>query len=133
MKDKELFQKAVAAKAHAYVPYSNFRVGAALLTKDGKIFTGCNVECASYGGTNCAERTAIFKAISEGSREFESIAIDSDNDSYTFPCGICRQVIYEFGKDIKIIVGTYKGDIQVYSIEELLPKGFSGLDLIDNK
>ncbi|QXM05703.1 cytidine deaminase [Crassaminicella indica] len=129
MLERELFQKAVQAKENAYAPYSNFKVGAALLTKDGKIYTGCNVECASFGGTNCAERTAIFKAISEGSKDFEAIAIASDNDTFTFPCGICRQVIFEFGKDIKIIVGDKDGKIKVVPIKELLPHGFSGQDL----
>ncbi|QZY56557.1 cytidine deaminase [Crassaminicella profunda] len=129
MSEKELFERAVKAKEYAYVPYSNFRVGAAVLTKDGKIYTGCNVECASFGGTNCAERTAIFKAISEGNRDFEAIAIASDNGAFTFPCGICRQVIFEFGKDIKIIVGDGYGKIKVIPIEELLPYGFSGEDL----
>lgn len=129
MTNSKLYEKAVEAKKYAYVPYSNFRVGAAVLTKDGKVYTGCNIECASYGGTNCAERTAIFKAVSEGNREFEAIAIASDNNTYTFPCGICRQVIFEFGKKIKIIVGKQNGEIKVFSIEELLPYGFSKEDL----
>ncbi|TCO80034.1 cytidine deaminase [Marinisporobacter balticus] len=129
MTDKELFQKAVEAKEYAYAPYSKFRVGAAALTKDGQIYAGCNIECASFGGTNCAERTAIFKAISEGNKEFEAIAIASDNNTFTFPCGICRQVIFEFGKKIKIIVGKPDGEIKVVSIDELLPHGFSGEDM----
>ncbi|AOT72955.1 cytidine deaminase [Geosporobacter ferrireducens] len=122
-------QQARKAMEYAYVPYSKFRVGAALLTTDGKVYTGCNIECASFGGTNCAERTALFKAISEGHRSFEAIAVVSDNDEYTFPCGICRQVIVEFGKDIKIIVGTSDGKIETFTIEELLPHYFSGIDL----
>ncbi|KXG75881.1 cytidine deaminase [Thermotalea metallivorans] len=129
MNEKELLQKAEAAKEMAYVPYSRFPVGAALLTKSGRVFTGCNIECASYGGTNCAERTALFKAISEGEREIEAIAVVSDNENYTFPCGICRQVILEFGKDIKIILGNKNGEIKVFTIEELLPNCFSGADL----
>lgn len=129
MNEKELLQKAEAAKKMAYVPYSRFPVGAALLTKSGRVFTGCNIECASYGGTNCAERTALFKAISEGEREIEAIAVVSDNESYTFPCGICRQVILEFGRDIKIILGNKNGEIKVFTIEELLPNCFSGADL----
>jgi cytidine deaminase len=129
LSEKELFQEAVKAKEYAYAPYSKFRVGAALLAKNGKVYTGCNVECASFGGTNCAERTAIFKAISEGNRDFEAIAIASDNGMFTFPCGICRQVIFEFGKDIKIIVGDEDGKIKIVPIKELLPYGFSGEDL----
>lgn len=129
MNEKELLQKAEAAKKMAYVPYSRFPVGAALLTKSGRVFTGCNIECASYSGTNCAERTALFKAISEGEREIEAIAVVSDNESYTFPCGICRQVILEFGRDIKIILGNKNGEIKVFTIEELLPNCFSGADL----
>ncbi|MDF2548161.1 cytidine deaminase [Anaerosolibacter sp.] len=129
MNEKELLQKAVEAKEKAYVPYSKFPVGAALLTKNGKVFTGCNIECASFGGTNCAERTALFKAISEGEKEIEAIAVVSDNEDYTFPCGICRQVILEFGRDIKIILGNKEGAIQIFTIEDLLPKSFSGIDL----
>jgi cytidine deaminase len=127
--ERELLKKAFEAKEYAYAPYSNFRVGAAVLTKSGKIFTGCNIECASYGGTNCAERTALFKAISEGERQFKAIAIISDKDDNTFPCGICRQVILEFGRDIQIITGTLGGKIKKISIEELLPHSFSGVDL----
>jgi cytidine deaminase len=126
---KELFQRAIEAKKYAYVPYSNFRVGAAVLTRDGHVFTGCNIECASYGGTNCAERTALFKAISEGYKEIEAIAIASDSNHYTFPCGICRQVILEFGKNIKIIVGNEEKEIKRFTIEELLPYSFSQEDL----
>ncbi len=129
MNEKELLQKAIEAKENAYVPYSKFPVGAALLTKSGKVFTGCNIECASFGGTNCAERTALYKAISEGYKDIEAIAVVSDNEDYTFPCGICRQVILEFGRDIKIILGNKDGEIQIYTIEDLLPKSFSGADL----
>ncbi|OPJ56996.1 cytidine deaminase [Alkalithermobacter paradoxus] len=125
----KLLEIAEKAKENAYVPYSKFHVGAALLTKSGKIYTGCNVECASYGGTNCAERTAIFKAVSEGDKEFEAIAISSDNPGETYPCGICRQVILEFGRDIKVIVGESKGKHTVFTIDDLLPKCFSGVDL----
>lgn len=126
---KELFEKAEEAKNNAYVPYSKFRVGAALLTKTGKVFKGCNVECASFGGTNCAERTAIFKAVSEGETEFEAIAITSDLKEETFPCGICRQVIREFGKNIKIILRTKDKEIKIYELEELLPYSFGSEDL----
>jgi cytidine deaminase len=129
LNEKELLKKAVEAKEKAYVPYSKFPVGAALLTKTGKVFTGCNIECASFGGTNCAERTALFKAISEGEKEIEAIAVVSDNEDYTFPCGICRQVILEFGRDIKIILGNKEGVIQTFTIEDLLTKSFSSIDL----
>lgn len=126
----KLLEMAEEAKEKAYVPYSNFKVGAALLTKSQKIYTGCNVEVASYGATNCAERTAIFKAVSEGEREFEAIAIASSNEDETFPCGICRQVIVEFGKDIKIILGnSKKGVVKVYDINELLPHSFTKDDM----
>jgi len=126
---KALLEKAIEAKNHAYVPYSKFRVGAAVLTRDKKIFTGCNIECASYGGTNCAERTALFKAISEGSKDIEAIAVVSDRNEYIYPCGICRQVIMEFGRNIKIIAGKPDGSIKVQEITELLPNSFSGSDM----
>ncbi|WFD11610.1 cytidine deaminase [Tepidibacter hydrothermalis] len=129
MDNKELLKIAEKAKENAYVPYSKFHVGAALLTKSGKVFTGCNVECASYGGTNCAERTAIFKAVSEGEKEFEKIAITSDNAGETYPCGICRQVILEFGRDIKVVLGESEGEHREMSIQELIPHGFTGADL----
>lgn len=129
MDANELLERALEAKEYAYVPYSKFKVGAAVLTKSGKIFTGCNIECASYGGTNCAERTALFKAISEGEREIKAIAVVSDNEGDTFPCGICRQVILEFGRDIQIIVGKPHQEVKIFSIQELLPNSFSGDDL----
>ncbi len=125
----ELLKEAIEARKNAYIPYSKFPVGAALLTKAGRVYRGCNIECASYGGTNCAERTAIFKAVSEGEREFEAIAVAGDLSTYTFPCGICRQVIVEYGKDIKIIVGKSEEDYKVYTIDELLPHSFSPEDL----
>lgn len=129
MTDKELVKKAIEAKQNAYVPYSKFPVGAALLTKEGKVYTGCNIECASYGGTNCAERTAIFKAVSEGDRNIEAIAVVSDLDDYTYPCGICRQVIVEFGKGIKMIIAKSEDDFRVHTISDLLPNSFSPEDL----
>ncbi|SDK38437.1 cytidine deaminase [Natronincola ferrireducens] len=133
MEYKELIKKAREAQKKAYVPYSNFPVGAALLTKSGRVYTGCNVECASYGGTNCAERTAIFKAVSEGDREIQAIAVVGAENEYTFPCGICRQVIVEYGKNIKLIIGKTEEDYQVFTIEELLPKSFSPEDLQTSK
>lgn len=130
MDNKELLIMAEEAKENAYVPYSDFKVGAALLTKKGKVYTGCNVEIASFGATNCAERTAIFKAISEGEKDFDKIAIASSNDEETFPCGICRQVMVEFGNDIKIILGNSKKNIiKEYTIEQLLPHSFTSSDM----
>lgn len=136
MNNKDLLRLAEKAKENAYVPYSNFKVGAALLTKDNKVYTGCNVECASLGGTNCAERTAIFKAISEGSRDIEAIAIASSNspkNEPTYPCGICRQVIIEFGPEIRIITGYSEGEIYECKIKDLIPHYFSGSDFLENK
>jgi cytidine deaminase len=124
----KLIEKAYEAMEYAYAPYSNFKVGAALLTESGLVFTGCNVEIASFGATNCAERTAIFKAISEGEKSFKAIAVVSSSRDFTYPCGICRQVIVEFAKNIDIIVA--KGyDYEVYKIETLLPKSFTQIDI----
>ena len=131
MEYKKLIQSALEAREKAYCPYSNFKVGAAILFEDGKIYTGSNVENASFGATNCAERTAIFKAISEGDREFEAIAIASSNSEKnepTYPCGICRQVIIEFGPEIRIITGYSEGEIYEGKIKELIPFYFSGSD-----
>ena len=96
METEELIKAAMEAKEHAYAPYSHFRVGAALLTKSGKVYQGCNIENAGYSPTNCAERTAFFKAVYEGEREFAAIAINGDGDDYLYPCGVCRQVMAEF-------------------------------------
>lgn len=128
MNYKELVEKAYEAMEFAYTPYSNFNVGAALLTKSGKVYTGCNVEFASLGATNCAERTAIFKAVSEGEKEYVAIAVVSSSKDFTYPCGICRQVIVEFGKDIDIIVAK-DYDYEVYKIDDLLPHSFTGIDI----
>lgn len=128
MNYQSLIEKAYEAMNYSYSPYSNFKVGAALLTKSGKVYTGCNVESASLGATNCAERTAIYKAISEGEREFSAVAIVSSSHDLTFPCGICRQVIVEFGKDIDIIVAK-EYDYEVYKIDDLLPRSFTQIDL----
>jgi cytidine deaminase len=125
----ELISIAMKAKENAYVPYSNFRVGAALLTKDGRIYTGCNVENASFGATNCAERTAIFKAVSEGNRDFEAIAVNADMEQLTYPCGICRQVMVEFSKDLKLYISNKHGDYKEYTLNELLPGAFTGEDM----
>lgn len=125
---KELVEKAYEAMSFSYSPYSNFKVGAALLTASDEVYTGCNVENASFGATNCAERTAIFKAISEGVKDFKAIAIVSSSRDLTYPCGICRQVIVEFSKDIDIILAK-DYDYEVFKIEELLPKSFTQIDL----
>lgn len=130
---EELLSKAKQAKEMAYVPYSNFPVGAALLTEEGKIYTGCNIENATYGATNCAERTAFFKGVSEGKRDFIALAIVSDHPGFTFPCGICRQVIYEFAKNIQIIFQNAKGEILTLSTKDLLPYPFSEDDLAKTK
>ncbi|WP_409303387.1 cytidine deaminase [Peribacillus sp. SCS-155] len=125
-----LIAEAKEAMKKAYVPYSKFLVGAALLTKDGKIFRGCNIENASYGLTNCAERTAIFKAVSEGFHEFEAIAVVGDTDGPVSPCGACRQVIAEFAApDTKIYLSNLHGDVQDTTIDELLPGFFKADDM----
>ncbi|MGM0378575.1 MAG: cytidine deaminase [Bacillota bacterium] len=131
MNNKKLMEMAKKAKENAYVPYSDFKVGAALLTKSGKVYTGCNVEIASIGATNCAERTAIFKAVSEGQREFEKIAVTGDAKE-TYPCGICRQVIVEFGIDIEVIIEK-DSKLKVFKIDDLLPHSFTGKDLDEVK
>lgn len=129
MTREELIKNAFRVREQAYVPYSHFKVGAALMTKTGKVFTGCNVESASYGGTNCAERTALFKAVSEGERQFVAIAVVGDPANYTFPCGICRQVLVEFGTELEVIVARTETDYKVFSLNELLPHSFTPKDL----
>ncbi len=122
--NKELYEIAANAKENAYAPYSGFKVGAAVLTAEGIVYTGCNVENSSYPATICAERTAITKAISEGSRNIIKIAIASDGKEYTYPCGVCRQVISELMPDGEIIIGN-GSDIKVYKASELLPHAFT--------
>ena len=124
MTDKELLEIARKAMENAYVPYSNFKVGAALLCKDGTVFTGCNIENSSYGAANCAERTAIFKAVSEGHRDFTAIAIVSSGGGETYPCGICRQVMGEFSPGIHIILERENGEPVTYLFNEIMPKIF---------
>ncbi|MBK5253519.1 MAG: cytidine deaminase [Peptostreptococcaceae bacterium] len=123
MENKELYKIAKEAIKNSYAPFSNFRVGAALLTKDGKIFTGVNVENSSYGATICAERTACVKAVSEGYREYEKIAIVS-SEGTAFPCGICRQFLYEFAPKLLVITGNDEDNLVTKSLDELLPEGF---------
>ena len=120
---RKLFELATEVRKNAYAPFSKFHVGAALLTSDGKIYTGVNVENSSYGATICAERTAFVKAISEGEREFVALAI-SAGETEALPCGICRQFIYEFAPEIAIITGTDKDNINIRVLEDLLPMGF---------
>lgn len=132
MENRDIIKKALEAKKYSYTPYSNFNVGAAVLTTDGKVYTGCNIEIASYSPTICAERTAIFKAISEGSREIKKIVVVGDANP-TFPCGVCRQVIREFGKDAQIIIANNPDDYKIYTIDELLPHSFGPEDLEINK
>ncbi len=127
---EKLVEEAYEAKKNAYVPYSGFSVGAALLAADGEIYRGCNIENAAYTPTNCAERTAFFKAVSEGKRDFLAIAVAGDTGDYLFPCGVCRQVMMEFcKKDFKIIVAKGKNDYKSFSLEELFPGSFSAEDL----
>lgn len=126
---KYLAQKAIDAKKFAMPTYSNFRVGAALLTEDDKVYTGCNIESSSYSLTICAERTAIFKAISEGERRFKAIAIAGDADDYISPCGACRQVISDLCGDINVIMLNSKGEQKIEKISALLPYAFSDKDL----
>ena len=132
MEPKELIARAIAAMDRAYVPYSGYRVGAALLCAGGKVYEGCNIENGSYGATNCAERTAFFKAVSEGERTFTAIAIaggtvGEDPVEYAYPCGICRQVMQEFcTDDFVIYVVKNEQDYQSYTLKELLPYGFGG-------
>lgn len=121
---------ALEARMRAYVPYSGFHVGAAVMTASGKVYAGCNIENASYTPTICAERTAIFKAISEGETVFSMLAIASDSDKNTFPCGVCRQVLAEFCKnDMPIACANKTGEYQLFSLQQLLPQAFTKEDL----
>jgi len=130
--NKDLVKEAMEARKMAYTPYSHYKVGAALLTSDGMVIRGCNIENAAYGPTNCAERTAFFKAVSEGIYNFEAIAIVGGNEceteefsGFAFPCGVCRQVMKEFcSDDFKIIIARSLTEIKEYTLGELLPEGF---------
>ena len=125
MTNQELIEIARQVREHAHAPYSKFKVGAALESADGRVFTGCNVENSSYGLSMCAERVAIFKAISEGLRDFNRIAVIADTPSPVRPCGACRQVISDlFPKDAEVILSNLQGDIEVTKISELLPAPF---------
>lgn len=133
---RRLINIAIEQLKFSYVPYSGFRVGAALMTKSGKIYGGCNIENASYTPTNCAERTAFFKAVSEGEREFQAICVVGGKDGiltrYAPPCGVCRQVMMEFcdPETFQIILATGEEHYDVFTLQELLPQGFGPLDLM---
>ena len=130
-----LIPRAWEAAQNAYVPYSGFRVGAALLTKEGKIYPGCNIENSAYGPTNCAERTAVFSAVAQGDRDFAAIAVvgrfadgsPAGGDGFAYPCGVCRQVMAEFCDpgDFQVICAKNETDFRVYTLQELFPEGFS--------
>lgn len=122
--DRELIEAAMEVRENAYAPFSEFRVGAALETDDGEVITGCNVESASYGLTVCAERVAIWKAISQGKRKIKHIAVVADTEELTPPCGVCRQIIWEFGGDIPVILANLKGKTEVLQMKDLLPRAF---------
>ena len=128
---KELVRQAFLAQQQAYAPYSEFLVGAALLTEDGKIYQGCNIENAAYSPGNCAERTAVFKAVSEGKKDFLAIAVVGDREEPLTPCGVCRQVLTEFvdGSMFEVIMEDGAGGIKVMKLEELFPASFSPKDL----
>ncbi|MGE5607077.1 MAG: cytidine deaminase [Bacteroidota bacterium] len=123
--DAELIQKALQAREAAYAPYSRYKVGAALLGKSGRIYTGCNVENASYGATICAERAAAVKAVSEGELQFEALAVAVDGDEPSSPCGICRQFLAEFGTGLRLILVNLKGARVDSTLEEYLPEAFT--------
>ena len=126
---KRLVKDAIAAKKRAYAPYSRFRVGAALLSTSGRIYAGCNVEISTYALTICAERTAIFKAISEGDRNFKAIAVVSDDPGYTPPCGACRQVLMDLAGNIDFLMINGKGDVKLLKMKKLLPHAFGQKNL----
>ena len=135
MQNELLIRAAFAARENAYTPYSHFKVGAALLAESGRVYTGCNIENAAYTPSNCAERTALFKAVSEGERHFEAIAIVAGKEGCTDfpttgPCGVCRQALYEFGgKKLRVILAKSETDYQEMTLGDLLPYGFGPQDL----
>lgn len=125
MEDQELLSMALKAKEMAYAPYSGYKVGAALVTESGKVYTGVNVENASLGATNCAERTAVFEAVSGGEQKIVAIAVAADGNTIPYPCGICRQVLAEFGDPgMRIICGNSSGKFMIHTLEKLLPHAF---------
>ena len=122
--EKELIDAAATVRENAFAPYSGFRVGSALETEDGELVVGCNVESASYGLTICAERAAIFTAVANGQKRIKQIAVVTDTDELTAPCGACRQIIWEFGGDIPVIMSNLKGKTETVHMKDLLPKAF---------
>ena len=124
MEKKKLIDAATAVRINAYAPFSSFKVGSAIETDDGAIIDGCNVESASYGLTVCAERVAIWKAISQGKRKIKHVAVVADTEELTPPCGVCRQIIWEFGGDIPVTMANLKGKVETVQMKELLPRAF---------
>ncbi len=129
MDAENLIKLATEARENAYAPYSRFKVGAALLALNGRVFTGCNVENATYGLTVCAERVALWKAVSEGEREFVAVAVVADGERPPSPCGACRQLLWEFCDDIEVITANLRGGRQSYHLSELLPYPFDRTSL----
>ncbi len=130
MTTQELAQKAMEMIKMAYAPYSHFRVGAAVECDDGTVYTGCNIENAAFTPTNCAERTAIFKAVSEGHLRFRRIAVAGETEDFTAPCGVCRQVMLEFSPDMEVLMVNRRGQVRAVSLRDLMPYGFdaSGME-----
>lgn len=124
MTDEKLLELALDARKNAYVPYSGYAVDAALLAEDGRVFTGCNVENAAYGNTLCAERTALVKAVSEGCRKFTRLAVVGNSTDYCWPCGACRQMLYEFAPDLEVLVARKDHQFVKFPLRALLPHGF---------
>ena len=127
MTDIELLTESISVASNAYAPYSQFKVGAVLVGRDGRIFRGCNVENVSYGLTICAERSAVTSAIAAGCRDFSKIVIVADTDEPVSPCGACRQVLAEFNPEMEVILGNFRGDIVRYNLSELLPRPATGI------
>jgi len=130
---ESLIETAKRAREQAVAPFSNFQVGAAVKTADGRVYTGCNVESASYGLTVCAERVAIWKALSEGERQFTDLAVVADTETLTPPCGTCRQIIWEFARGAKIVFANLEGKTEEFHIADLLPRAFDARFLTKNK
>ncbi|HTP80833.1 MAG TPA: cytidine deaminase [Bacteroidota bacterium] len=126
---RDLALAARRARLKAYAPYSKFRVGAAVLTHDGEVYTGCNVENSSYGLAMCAERTAIFKAVSEGARKFRAVAVSAETQGFTAPCGACRQVLLEFAPNADVILINRDNRLKILKVNSLIPMGFTAKDL----
>jgi len=130
MNTKDLLKKADEAKKSAYAPYSNFKVGAALLSKSGKVYVGANIENASYSVTCCAERVALFSAVMSGEKDFDAIAVTSDSDMITTPCGVCRQALYEFSPKMEVISSNNALEYESKKLSAMLPGGFSGKEMV---